>query len=304
MTYSMSTRAALVGPLFLLLNACGASDPAPPTEGAEANVPVADYGQGIVIATLTPSDQQTVQVIEYPEGIMGIAEWHGPDFDSTTPLAMANFRGGTMAEFYERIAGDALDVKVLDKLVKTSELAQQAMLEERAAGGTRVEDTVLENPARPIHDVVAPGLPVDSELETPAIHARAGLACAQDGDYYNHYASGWAGANCKNPPGWEDWWCRTDDPEIEKGWTHGEKWMIQIQNMSLCNTANIFAQLMKDTWNGVAYQSLLHNVPIGPNGGGMWWWEISSRSWRMYTKFTHLSGNEQSHLNLAHYRQW
>ena len=239
---------------------------------------------------------------------MGIAEWHGPDFDSTTPLAMANFRGGTMAEFYERVAGEALDMKVLDKLIATSELAQQAILEERAARGTpvdaAVEDSVLENTALPTRDIAAPGLPVATELETPAIQARAGLACAQDGDYYNHYASGWAGANCKNPPGWEDAWCRVDDPEIEKGWTHGEKWMIQIQNMSLCNTANIFAQLRKYIDNGVMYLNLLDNVEVGPNGGGMWWWEKNSRSWRMYTKFTHKSGNEYPHLNLAHYRQW
>jgi hypothetical protein len=290
--------------LFLLLNACGAADPASPTEGVEANVPVADYGQGVVVATLKPSEGQTILVVEYPEGVMGIGEWQGPGFDPATPTAMANFRGGSMAEFYERVAGEALDVKVLDKLVVTAEGAKAAMLEERAALGTRVEDTVLDAPALPTEAIAAPGLPAATELDTPAIQARAGLACAQDGDYYNHYASGWAGANCKNPPGWEDAWCRVDDPEIEKGWTHGERWMIQIQNMSLCNKANIFAKLWKDTWRGSAEQPLLQNVEVGPNGGGMWWWEIASRDWRMYTKFTHKSGNEYPHLNLAHYRQW
>lgn len=58
----------------------------------------------VVIATVKPSDQQTIEVVEYPEGVMGIAEWHGPEFDPTTPLAMANFRGRTLAEFYSEFS--------------------------------------------------------------------------------------------------------------------------------------------------------------------------------------------------------
>jgi len=161
MTYSTLRRTALTAPLFLLLNACGAADPASPTEAAEANVPVADYCQGVVIATSKPSDQQTIQGVEYPEGVMGIGEWQGPEFDPTTPTAMAHFRGGTMAGFYERVAGDAFDVKVFDKLVAASELARAAVLEQRAELGTRVENTVLDAPALPTEALAAPGLPAE-----------------------------------------------------------------------------------------------------------------------------------------------
>jgi hypothetical protein len=283
MSHSISRQIAFTAPLLLLLSACGVADPAAPSETSDANEPLADYGDGVVIATLKPTEQQTIQVVEYPEGVVGIAEWHGPEFDSTTPLAMANFRDRTMAEFYERVAGEALDVAVLEKLVVTSELAQE--LAQRTPDFATPESTVPER-------------------EAPTVHTRAGLECAQDALFYTRYSSGWGSEYCSAPPGWEDAWCRTDDPTIEKGWTHGERWMIQIKNMSRCNTAQLLVKMKKESLFSSTTRYLLNNEPIGPSGGGMFWWEISSRDWRWYTKFSHLSGNEQSHLNLANYRQW
>lgn len=295
---STSRRTAFTLPLFLLLSACGAADPAASNETGDANQALADYGDGVVITTVTPSHHQTIQVVEYPEGLVGIAEWHGPEFDPTTPLSMANFRGRTLAEFYERVAGEALDVTVLDKLVAVSELANPASSDERAVVATSAEDAIERTP-----DFASP-MPAVAEQESPPMYVRAGLDCAQDGTFYTRYSSGWAGSYCSAPPGWEDAWCRTDDPTIEKDWTHGERWMIQIKNMSRCNTAKLLVKMKKESTFSVTTRYLLNNTPVGPSHSGMFWWEISSRDWRWYTKFSHLSGNEQSHLNLANYRQW
>lgn len=297
-----TSRIAFIAPLFLLLNACGAADSAAPGETAEVSAPLADYGDGVVIATVKPSEHQTIEVVEYPEGLVGIAEWHGPGFDPKTPLAMANFRGRSMAEFYERVAGEKLDVAVLEKLVATSELARAVELAEREAGTrAELEAASAEEIAQSTSDLAEAA--AVTELEAPAMHTRA-LDCAQDELFYVRYSSGWGSQYCSAPPGWEDAWCRTDDATIEKGWTHGERWMIQLHNMSRCNTAKLLVKMKKESLFSTTTRYLVNNAPVGPSSGGMLWWEISSRDWRWYTKFSHLSGNEQSHLNLANYRQW
>lgn len=302
MRFSTSRWSAFTAPLFLLLNACGAADSAAPVETAEVDAPLAQYGDGVVIATVKPSEHQTIEVVEYPAGLVGIAEWHGPGFDPKTPLAMANFRGRSMAEFYERVAGEKLDVVVLEKLVAISKLARAAELAEREAGTrAELEEASAELAAASSSDFA--GEEAVTELEAPAMHTRA-LDCAQDELFYTRYSSGWGSEHCTEPPGWEDAWCRTDDPTIEKGWTHGERWMIQLVNMSRCNTAQLLVKAKMVSWFSSTTHYLVNNAPVGPSNSGMFWWEVSSRDWRWYTKFSHKSGNEQSHLSLATYRQW
>jgi len=293
MSYTKVGLGAYALSVLVMLGACSAADPGEPGESLDPSEGATDgvkeaasgHGSGVVVQSIEVSDQQTIEVLEYPAGIVGMVERQGPNFDPAVAPTMADFRGKSLAEFYEHVAGSAAKPEVLEKLRATKALADAIR-----AGQPELEPEVTAAP-EPVADLTA---------QVPSSGTRTlGLDCAQSADFYTRYASGWGSENCKNPPGWENWWCRTNVPEAEKDWTHGERWMIRLGNMSRCNTARILA-LAK---NG-GRQVVLVDHAVPQSSYYWYWWEVSSRNWNWYTRLEHESGNEYPHLNLATYRQW
>lgn len=293
MSYTKVGLGACSLSVLLMLGACSAADPGESgetldaSEGASEGVSEAAsaYGTGVVVESIEVSDQQTFEVLEYPEGILGMVERQGPDFDPAVAPTMADFRGKSLAELYEHVAGSAAKPALLEKL-----RASKALSDALRAGQPELEPEVTAEP-EPVAELTA---------QVPSSGARTlALDCAQSEDVYVRYASGWGGQYCQNPPGWENWWCRTNVGHAEKDWTHGERWMIRFGNMSRCNTARILG-LAKNGGRQVVLVD--HTVPQGSNY--WYWWEVSNRDWRWYTRLEHKSGNEYPHLNLATYRQW
>lgn len=278
----------LSAPLLLALAACSSADLATDADG-EDFAAVSEHA--VVLATFTPSDQQTIQVVAYGDELIGLSEWRGAGFDPETEDSLLNLGSGSIADLYARVAGAAVDHSVLERMRKFE------------ARGVRVELPAQVGRAAVDSSSLAENLDESSLASAAASRGPAtrtlGLDCAKDDAYYNHYSSGWAGTHCRNPPGWEDWWCRTNQPDIRKDWTHAEDWSVVFHNMSSCNTAVGWVHARRPgKFVG------LGGPRLGPNQGWSGWWYVNSRDWKWYTGLRHESGNEQAHLNMATYRKW
>lgn len=293
MKSSIAKHLSLTASLLLLASACSAADPATTAEGSEEPEIVTEFA--VVLDTVKPSDQQTIQILAYGDELIGVSEWRGAKFASEPRDSLLDFDGRSIAEFYGRVAGKAADRSVVERLRTAEALAVNANLAAEPAIETARADAVTKAAA----DLHAPGIAETAEPGgTPAVRTLA-LECAQDPVYYDRYSSGWAGTHCSNPPGWEDVWCRTNEMFIKKDWTHAEKWWVKFHNMSRCNTAVGFVHA-KRTGKYVG----LGGVTLGANNGWSQWWYVTNREWRFLTQLEHGSGGEPPHLNMATYRMW